>query len=927
MAGTQSAEEKTARILEGFREYFPEIGSLPPVEGWNELNPEEKELLDKKLAKLVWPKVQKSVYRKKHNKEPSQARYGSWPHAARNFYKEENQTNGRWYEQVLPNIFLNAGFASSIEEGREVSQYVYDLSYRTRDKKISKVKSKATEEEAIEKFRETFAFLKDLPPKEKWNEMPSAEFDRLKEKIVGLGSNKAKKIKIGRKKTSIYQAGIRLYKDKNRIEWFETILPNYIWKAGFAPDFEKALELSKMIKGIISTEWHKKAGESHRLMTREEALKLFKEEYPFLAKATKLKDITADDLRTLSFIEIRKAHDAGKAEWFYALKREYGGGNWYDFLPDLIVQVRSDNRKETSRKDAEALVKRIREYQSDALKTRMSKLQLKTTKEQMLRAFVADFPCVLRDIRNPPEDAISGLYTLNVIREAKGQKLHWYNAALTKYRSPKGRHGAWYRDVLPNLVADARRLFGYEVKQHEIDGFVAKARKVGEEKRIRKPAGTKEKTGKAAKYAITVKSSFGGKGSTVSFAGIENVLSIDSVSTSRESAVGIPRAVISGAKKMDASKMSKAQLLRFKMRESESWGGKMPEEYAKDYPFIAPYLTTRLQLLHLFGLVKNGKIGPLTEGASFMSGPGEVYQAMQDLKGTAESTGIKIPRIIDIDSEEGALEISKNPNKLSAVLPDSKLPEASLDFVECSSLYQFSYKKNRTIVRDTIIEAHRVLKEGGVVLLASNGKEFCAEFGESMKKLGFDIITPPNTKLWFSDGAQQAVLEAMGLEVLEKSIRAADAAFVLVAVKNNEQPLRVLPESMRFIKPESLLPEEIRPILKHARNLNRCVTDEQWHNNISIMEGILLSKSEDFHLENAQLIQTAISKYMLDNPPNKPKKDELYENATKQANSLIPLINEKPKTSADKYFNALGRLTRIHRERIAIQSQKVQKLV
>lgn len=297
-----------------------------------------------------------------------------------------------------------------------------------------------------------------------------------------------------------------------------------------------------------------------------------------------------------------------------------------------------------------------------------------------------------------------------------------------------------------------------------------------------------------------------------------------------------------------------------------------------------------------------------------MSGPGEVYGALQNLGGLLSAQGIALPKLIDIDAEPDMLSISKNPEKRLARLPESGIGAGSLDFVECSSLYQFHPKRYPTIVADTLNEAHRALSVGGALLLSSTGKHFGEKFEEALNLMGFDIVTSANTRLELSLAAQDSIEAGMGQAVLGKCLRATADAYYLVAVKSGREPQIAPAEWLSFERLSAGLPAEVKPALGLSRKLGGDVAagDDSAVRNAERLANLLFSYLPEQHGKHAVLIQALLDKYALSPKPFKPTDDKVLENSVRLRNELDALTISSKGSSEEKYFILLRRMAQTH---------------
>lgn len=823
-----------------------------------------------------------------------------WATTSLSLYKKPGGRIGRWYENALPNIVLKAGWFDTNVEAIDFANEVKAAVLVGRARKQSRDRRGMSKEEILDAFKKDF---------------PSLEAAR--KDLFKIGAAQIRK-KAENSTGHWYYPARSLFKPhgkKRRAKWYEDMLPNLTLMAGWFETMDEANAFSKEVRDYCNNVRNMKQVQTKLRMSESEILKAFREEFKSLEELRK-------DLTQLGCTRISGMAEADKGHWYFQalciFRNPENGkrGRWYrDVLPNLVLKVDwFDTLAESY-----TFSKQVQDAIKQAAKEKLIISHASMNESEVIDAFSRHFPS-LEEARKD----LTRLSSSRVRKIARNSPFNWFGRALSLYRNPEtGRLGKWYEDVLPNLVFKSGWFETYKVATEfcmevKEECKAATARKIARSQRDRRVSARI-----ARNYAIVVERLKREANEGASFDGISKLLNIESIASDQNNQNGIARAVI--ASQPIKSSLSPAEILRFKMS-TGNWSGEMAEAYAQAFSFIAPYLTTRLLMLHVFMLFKEGKIQNINKGASFLSGPGEVYHALQDLKDELQKQMIVIPSVIDVDAEKDMLDKSGNPNKLLATLPNSSLASESMDFVECSSLYQFNPRKEPTIVKDVILEAKRVLKENGTLILTSTAKRFSPEFGKALQLLGFDIVTPANTRLKISEEAQNRIEENMGEEVLRKANEAARDTYFLVAVKTNRSSEDVSAELFRFEKPKTELPEEAKSIAKQARSFTRKLDDSEATQNIERMANILENLSPDTHLNHAELIQSVLSKYMLDQRTKRPDPDEktLRENASRILNDLdaMNLCAEK-----DRYFITLRRMAKAHTSKLkaANSSQKIKQ--
>jgi len=824
--------------------------------------------------------------------EAAKGKRGNWYNPALSIFKKEDGKRGEWYENMLPGLIFEAGWFRTIEEARIFAEEVKAHCKKIGQIKIGYLRRKMTKEEIVDAFKREFHSLEEA-----------------RRDLSRLGSHALQNAAKSDKGYWFNTARTNFKKDSKRSGgWYENVIPHLALGAGWFRTLEEARKFAEEVRAYCNKIRFMKIADSNRQMTKEEIVDAFKKEFRSLEEARK-------DLGRLGHGSVRKAAKDKKGHWHNAalsvFKKEGGKhGKWYkNVLPNLALEAGWFGTIEEARIFAEQVKAHCRKIGS----MKIGHLRRKMTKEEIVDAFKREF----RSLEEARRD-LSRLGSHVMQNAAKGKKGNWFYAAHSVFKKAEGKPGVWYDDMLPNLALEAgwfrtieeARKFAEEVKSHCSKDAAERISETLKGKHY-----PSKKTSR--QYAIVTESFRREAEHGTSFEGIGKLLGFGDVEPKTNGMNGMARAVLNSPPGKRAS-ISPAELLRFKMSTGK-WSGEMADAYAKVFPCIAPYLTTRLLMLHALGLAKDGRIPTMNKGASFMSGPGEVYQALADLKPEIEKQSMKVPTLIDVDAEKDMLNRSSNPNKVVAVLPSSPLTGESLDFVECSSLYQFSEKRMPTLVKEVILEAKRVLKEGGALILASTAKRFSPEFEKALSMAGYDIITPANTRLMLSGEAQKRIEESLGQEVLAKAEEAVRSTYFLIAVKSSRTTEETTAEWFRFERPKTELPEEAKGIAAQARRFDHDLkeSDASAEINITRMSDILDGLSPETHLRHAELIQSILSKYMLDKRIKRPNSDSetLLENAERIRKDMesVPLAEEK-----DRYFAALRRMAKIHANKLRI---------
>ncbi|MBT7332047.1 DEAD/DEAH box helicase family protein [Candidatus Woesearchaeota archaeon] len=167
------------------------------------------------------------------------------------------------------------------------------------------------------------------------------------------------------------------------------------------------------------------------------------------------------------------------------------------------------------------------------------------------------------------------------------------------------------------------------------------------------------------------------------------------------------------------------------------------KKYADNQEELAPTLVNRSRVIDTVKRAIEGNVDfpkwILSEGA----GPSMLYSAYQNLEGLIDSNGFEMPQIVDRDNSIEMLKHGKNPNRIIGNMTGerSSLVEGSFDLVDNASLHLLSSEED---IMNSLVEANRVLRDGGTLYLSENGQKFGKDFFSGLSDLGFEVITKKN---------------------------------------------------------------------------------------------------------------------------------------------------------------------------------------
>ncbi len=164
------------------------------------------------------------------------------------------------------------------------------------------------------------------------------------------------------------------------------------------------------------------------------------------------------------------------------------------------------------------------------------------------------------------------------------------------------------------------------------------------------------------------------------------------------------------------------------------------KKYADNQEELAPTLMNRVRVIDTVKRAIEGNVEfpkwILSEGA----GPSMLYSAYQDLEGLINSNGFEMPQILDRDTSIEMLKHGDNPNRVIGTMTGegSSLVAGSFDMVDNASLHLLTSEED---IMNSLIEANRVLSDGGTLYLSEGGKKFGKDFISGLSDLGFEVVT------------------------------------------------------------------------------------------------------------------------------------------------------------------------------------------
>jgi ubiquinone/menaquinone biosynthesis C-methylase UbiE len=192
----------------------------------------------------------------------------------------------------------------------------------------------------------------------------------------------------------------------------------------------------------------------------------------------------------------------------------------------------------------------------------------------------------------------------------------------------------------------------------------------------------------------------------------------------------------------------------------ESWS-KLAQTYSEFVSHLSTWFTTRLGLSFVMNSFPEnfGVWGKNPVFLSLGSGPGTLFEAVEEATLNFKLNNYSIPTVVDIDSSLGMLELSKNPRRVLADAFNIPLKSGSVAVVEISTPYHLDSKT----IGHYIEESARVLQKGGILWMKAEQRVFSESFIAELENCGFRLRAPSNAQL---------TLDRIALEALTPSLRA-----------------------------------------------------------------------------------------------------------------------------------------------------------
>jgi hypothetical protein len=337
----------------------------------------------------------------------------------------------------------------------------------------------------------------------------------------------------------------------------------------------------------------------------------------------------------------------------------------------------------------------------------------------------------------------------------------------------------WIFSACTQIAGKAGDWYGFLKAMGKSEVEIENIRKAGRES-IGKKKGTKAGKTSDGKTIVIVDSENENNGNQngIDYSkAISTIRSPDIVST-RAHSTKIVRFNLSLQERQASTKQqSKAEEIRRQIGSGADWNDpEFVKKYKETLPQMAPWVVHRACILYLLGLAKAGNIEMPKNILSAASGPSEVHESIADLKQLFEKQDIQMPKVYDLDLSMNMLIAGDNKAQGIADIRATCFRNNEFEMVENSSIFQFGPSD----VKSTLIESNRIIKEGGYLLLVSNGKKFADSFYEGLDECGFELVSGKDEMFDLDKLGKRLLKKAHGKRFSQKFNAAlGDSVFIL----------------------------------------------------------------------------------------------------------------------------------------------------
>jgi len=211
---------------------------------------------------------------------------------------------------------------------------------------------------------------------------------------------------------------------------------------------------------------------------------------------------------------------------------------------------------------------------------------------------------------------------------------------------------------------------------------------------------------------------------------------------------------------------------------------------------LSPHVVHSAKITDLVSRTLSGDIAFPKKVLSDGSGPSILYKAYNDIGGILKANGLKVPKITDRDLSQAMLDEGENTNQVLGDMRgiNSGLKSKSFDMVDNASISLLEYKEH---VHETLLESHRLLKDGGLIELVVKNMRFMDSFYSGMEDLGFELISGKNEGFALSKDAFRRIREGHG-EHFAESYRSKLSGTHLLLARKVDNPGEVKADDFWF---------------------------------------------------------------------------------------------------------------------------------
>ncbi len=486
-----------------------------------------------------------------------------------------------------------------------------------------------------------------------------------------------------------------------------------------------------------------------------------------------------EEVMNAPFDKLTLAFARKNYNWFYSANRHFGGSkkSWYVFL-EAMGKTDDD-------------IKVIRKIGRKAMANAVSQRAQKYSKEEVLKKW--------GEIENEPGEKLTLAYAR--------RNYDWFHSAGTHF----GKKSIdWY---------------GFLKAMGKTDEEIAQIRDVG-----RSNLGRYERKQKPIFSRKTIIIIDEMNGSTTQPTprdyrkALNEMNSSDFIGT-KQYDPKVVRIVLStnGNGNKGAKEQTPAEKIRGLIGLGADWNDpEFAQKYKEALPHMAPWVVHRASILYLLGMAGKKQIEMPKSILSAASGPSEVFEAIDDLKQAFGTSGIPIPDVFDLDLSEAMLAAGNNWNQKIGDIRNTGFDRGSFDMVENSSIFQFSPEDVKTV----LVETNRVLKDGGLIFLVSNGKKFSDSFYEGLKECGFENISSINEMLMLS-GSGRKVLEETHGDKFAKNFDSALGNSVFILARKISDPSQNIDEKQFRFEDFGSAPKEIKEFVSDFREFLKGIEHDE----------------------------------------------------------------------------------------------------